>query len=95
MTDYKYRRTDEQIYIDLRPAYRYTNEIEQPNRNESKMTVTTETKKALSKKMRLRVWGYTNDEYRYMLLHGGVTLKYKTYTIKSEEDELESKKDLY
>ena len=47
------------------------------------------------KKMRLRVWGYTNGEYRYMLLDGGVTLKYKTYTIKSEEDELESKKDLY
>ena len=59
------------------------------------MTVTIETKNVLSKKMRLRVWGYTNGEYRYMLLDGGVTLKYKTYTIKSEEDEHESKKELY
>ena len=31
-----------------------------------------------------------------MILDGGLTLKYKTYTIKSEEDELESlKKNLY
>ena len=40
--------------------------------------------------MRLRVWGYTNDEYLYMLVNGGSTLKYKTYTIKSQGNTLEA-----
>lgn len=39
--------------------------------------------------MRLRVWGYTNGEYFYMLVDGRVTLKYKTYTITSQDDALE------
>ena len=39
--------------------------------------------------MRLRVWGYSNGEYLYMLIDGNLTLKYKTYTKKSQDDELE------
>ena len=40
--------------------------------------------------MRLRVWGYTKDEYLYMLTDGSLTLKYKTYTIKSFDDALKA-----
>ena len=40
--------------------------------------------------MRLRVWGYKNGEYLYMLTDGSLTLQYKTYTIKSLEDALEA-----
>ena len=40
--------------------------------------------------MRLRVWGYTNREYLYMLQDGSLMLKYKTYTIKSLDDALEA-----
>ena len=40
--------------------------------------------------MRLRVWGYTNREYLYMLQEGSLMLKYKTYTIKSLDDALEA-----
>ena len=40
--------------------------------------------------MRLRVWGYAKGEYLYMLTDGGLTLKYKTYTIKSLDDALET-----
>ena len=36
--------------------------------------------------MRLRVWGYTNGEYLYMLGNAELTLKYKTYTIKALDD---------
>ena len=36
--------------------------------------------------MRLRIWGYTNDEYLYMLREGELMLKYKTYTIKALDD---------
>ena len=41
-------------------------------------------------KMRLSVRGYTNGEYLYMLDDGGLTLKYKTYTIKLQDDVLEA-----
>ena len=41
-------------------------------------------------KMRLQVWGYTNGGFLYMLVDGGFTLKYKTYTIKSQDHALEA-----
>ena len=66
------------------------NEIEKPSRNNSKMTINIEMKHLSLKKMRLRVWECTNGKYLYMLLDGGLTLKYKTYTTKSEEDEFDS-----
>ena len=44
--------------------------------------------------MRLRVWGYTNSEYLYVLQDGSLTLKYKTYTIKSLDDALEVWKEI-
>ena len=40
--------------------------------------------------MRLPVWGYTNGEYLYMLLDGGLTLEYKIYTVTSIYDVLEA-----
>ena len=40
--------------------------------------------------MRLLVWGHTNGEYFYMLLDGGLTLEYKTYTVTSIDDALEA-----
>ena len=89
-TEYYGTSSDERIYLDLRAAYGYTNEIEKLSRNDSKMTINIKMKNPLSKMMRLRVWGNTNGKYLYMLLDGGLTLKNKTYTIKSEEDELES-----
>ena len=36
----------------------------------------------------------TNGEYLYMLTDGSLTLKYKTYTIKSLDDALEARKEL-
>ena len=89
-SDYFGNKSDEKVYIDLRDSLRYTNEIEKPSRNDSKLTVMTELKNALTHKMRLRVWRYTNAEYLYMLVDGGLTLKYKTYTIKSQDNALEA-----
>ena len=61
------------IYIDLRESSSYMKELEKPKRNDSKMTITIETKQSLTKKMRLRVWGYTNGEYIYLLSDGSLT----------------------
>ena len=61
-----------------------------PSRKYSKLTVTIELKNALTQKVRLGVWGYTNGEYPYMLDDEGLTLKYKIYTIKLLDDALEA-----
>ena len=80
--------SDKRIYVDLRNSMGYTNEIEKPLRNDSKITLNIELKNALAKKMRLRPWGYSNGEYLHMLIDGNLTLKYKTCTIKSQDDKL-------
>lgn len=56
-------KSNEKVYIDLRDSLGYTDEIEKPSRNDSKLNVTVEVKAPLTKKMRFRVWGYTNGEY--------------------------------
>ena len=83
-------RFDERLYVDLRTRRGYTDELEKPTRNNSKMTITIETKTPLIKKMRLRVWGYTNGEYIYLQHDGSLALQYKTYTLRSQHEELES-----
>ena len=88
--DYFSYDSDERLYVDLRQSRGYTNDLEKPTRNDSKMIITIETKNSLAKKMRLRVWGYTNSEYIYLLHDGSLTLKYKTYTIKSQYEEMEA-----
>ena len=88
--DYFGTKSDEKIYIDLRDSLGYTDEIEKPSRNDSKLNVTIELRNPLVKETRLRVWGYTNGEYLYMLIDGSLTLKYKTYTIKSLDDAFEA-----
>ena len=80
-TDYFSDSSDERLFVD---------ELENPTRNDSQMTITIETKNSYAKKMRLRVWGYANGEYIYLLHDGSLTLKYKTYTIKSQFEELEA-----
>ena len=77
--DYFGNDSDERVYIEFRDSLGYTNETEKPSRNDSKLTLTIELKSALTKKMMLRVWRYTNNEYLYMLADGGLTLKYKAY----------------
>ena len=88
--EYFSNKFDERLYIDLRPSHGYTDELEKPTRNDSKMTITIETKTSLAKKMRLRVWGYINGEYIYLQHDGSLTLKYKKYTLRSQYEELES-----
>ena len=64
---------DKKVYINLRDSLGFTNEIEKPSWNDSKLTVTIELENAVAHKLRLRVWGYTNGDYLYMLAEGGLT----------------------
>ena len=88
-SDYFGTKSDEKIYIDLRDSLGYTDEIEKPSRNDSKLNVTIELRNPLAKNLRLRVWGYATREYLYMLTDGSLTLKYKIYTTKLLDDALE------
>ena len=87
-SDYFSDDSDKKVYVDLRDSGGYTNELDKASQNDSKMTITIELKNALAKKMRLRVWGYTNGKYLHMQQDGALALKYKTYTIKSQYEEL-------
>ena len=62
-TEYFANESDKRLNVDLRQSHGYSDELEKVSRNDSKMTITIETKNAFQKKMRLRVWGYTNGEY--------------------------------
>ena len=82
--------SDERIYIHLRDSLGHTNDMERPRRNDSRLKLLIETKIPLTNKMELRVWGYTNGEYLYMLYDGCLMLKYQTYTIKSLDNALKA-----
>ena len=82
--------SDEKVYIDLRDSLGYSREMEKPSRNDSKLIVTIELKSVLTHKTRLRVRGFSNGEYFYMAVDVDLTLKNKTYTIKSMDDDLEA-----
>ena len=43
----------------------FPRKIGKPSRNDSKIILTIELKNALTEKMRLMVWGYTNGEYQW------------------------------
>ena len=58
---------DERVYIDIRRSKGYTGEFERVNRDDSDLSVTVDLKAAAAKKMRLRVTGYFQGKYMYML----------------------------
>ena len=88
--DYFGDESDKKIYVDLRDSRGYTNKLEKASRYDSELTITIELTNALTKEMKLRIWGYTNGEYLYMQGDGALTLKYKTYTIKSQYEDFEA-----
>ena len=52
--DYFGNKSHEKIYIDLCDSMGYTDKIEKPSGNDTKLTVTIETKSLLAKKMGMR-----------------------------------------
>ena len=71
----------------MRDSLGYTDKIKKLSKNDSKLI---ELKNPLRKKMRRRVWGYTNGEYLYMLVDSSLKLKYIIDTIKLPDDALEA-----
>ena len=78
--------TDEKLYIDMRRSEGYTDELEKLTRDDSDITLTVKLKAAATKKMRLRVTGYSQVEYYYTLSKKGMIMSYKNYSISKEID---------
>ena len=65
--DKYFSEADERVYIDIRRSKGYTGELERVKRDYSDLTVTVALKAAATSVLRLRVTGYFEGEYMYML----------------------------
>ena len=73
--------SDERVYIDIRRSKGFTGELERVNRDDCNLTVTVDLKAAATKKMRLRITGYFQGEYNYMISSNGLIMNYKEYGV--------------
>ena len=74
------------MYLDSRRSKGYNNEVESFTRDHSKLTLTITLKDAATKNMRLRVTGYSQGEYYYVLSLQGSIIQYKNYGITKDEN---------
>ena len=78
--------TDVRIYIDMRRSKSYTDELEKFNRDNSGVALHIKLKEAAAKKLRIRITGFSQAEYWYVLLNKDYVMSYKSYnTSKSDE----------
>ena len=77
---------DDRILIDMRRSKGYTDELEKLNRDDSGLAVVITLKEVAAKKLRLRVTGFSQAEYWYLLSNKGYIMSYKNYSI-SKADE--------
>ena len=69
------------IYIDMRGGKGYTDELEKINRDDSGVVLNISLKDATAKKLRLRITGFSQAEYWYLLSNKGYIMSYKNYNI--------------
>ena len=74
------------MYLDSRRSKGYNNELESLTRDHSKLTLTVTLKDAATKNMRLRVTGYSQGKYYYVLSLQGSIIQYKNYGITKDEN---------
>ena len=77
--------SDKCIYIDIRQSKGYTGEFKRVNQEDSDLSITVDLKAAAAKKMRLRVTGYFQGEYMYMLGKDGLIMNYKEYCMNKQK----------
>ena len=81
-----FNNIDEKLYIDMRRSKGYTDELERLTQDDSDLTLTLKLKTAATKKLRLRVIGYSQAEYYYILSNRGMIMSYKNYSISKKVD---------
>ena len=65
----------------MRRGKGYTDELEKINRDDSGLAVVIVFKEAAAKKLRLRIVGYSQGEYWYLLSNKGYIMSFKNYNI--------------
>ena len=65
----------------MRRSKGYTDELEKINRDDSGLAVVIVFKEAAAKKLRLRIVGYSQGEYWYLLSNKGYIMSFKNYNI--------------
>ena len=79
------KNSDERVYIDIRQSKGYKGEFERVNWDDSGLSVTIDVKAPAAKKMRLRITGYSQGEYMYMLSRAGLIMNYKEYSVNKQK----------
>ena len=79
--EYTTNDTDDRIWIDMRRSKGYTDELEKINRDDSGLAVILGFREATAKKLRLRITGYSQGEYWYLLSNKGYIMSFKNYNI--------------
>ena len=70
----------------MRRSKGYTDELKKLTRDNSDLTLTVKLKAAATKKLMLRVTGYSQAEYYYTLSDKGMIRSHKNYSISKEID---------
>ena len=78
---------DDGILIDMRQSKSYTDELEKLNHGNSELAPVINLKKTAAKKLRLRVTGFSQAKYWYILSCKGYIISYKNCNI-SKADEI-------
>ena len=79
--------SSEQIYLNMHDSKGYTNELEKLKQNNgSDLGLKLELENAMVDKLPLRVWGYSQGKYEYLLGSRGLSMKYKEYAIVKEQN---------
>ena len=74
------------MYLEIRISKGYTDEQENLTRDHSRHALTVMLKDATTKKMRLRMTGYSQGEYYYAMLQCGLIMQYKNYGITKDKN---------
>ena len=70
----------------MRRSKGYTDKLKKLTRDNSDLTLTVKLKAAATKKLMLRVTGYSQAEYYYTLSDKGMIMSHKSYSISKEID---------
>ena len=81
--------SDKRIYLDLRESMDYTDKMKKLTKKRFKINLENCAKILFNKKNKASCLGNSIGEYLYMLPKSGLTLKYKTYSITPQENELD------
>ena len=84
--EYRSNTKDDRIYFDMRRSQGYTDELEKLTRDDSSLAVNINLKETAKKKMRLRITGFSQSEYWYVLSYKGYVMIHKNYNISKEDD---------